>query len=312
MSFAASVGWLPPFQPHPEVWLAIAGLVALGFYSVRVIGPIAMKGHSGGGPSDAAPVIVTRAQKVYFTAAVVVLWISADWPMHDVSEEYLYSVHMVQHLLISFVVPPLLLLAVPQWLARLIVLDKSPTSRMLRRLCHPVLAAVAFNAVQALSHWGAVVDLSVRNGAFHYSMHLLVFGTALLMWMPVLGPLRELHLSEPAKMVYLFTMSIVPTVPAAWLTFAEGVVYPIYGHDIRLWGMSATADQQLAGAVMKVVGGGLLWTLIGIRFFRWCGVQRREEALQRRLRHRSPAPGTLTTADVEAEFTRLGPPPKEP
>ena len=66
-------------------------------------------------------------------------------------------------------------------------------------------------------------------------------------------------MSEPGKLVYLFLMSIVPTVPAGWLTFAEGVVYDAYDNDVNLWGMNPTDDQQLAGAIMKVVGGFYLW-----------------------------------------------------
>ena len=149
----------------------------------------------------------------------------------------------------------------PEWLARLIVVDGSRSAKVIRRLVHPLVAAVVFNALQGLMHWNTLVELSVRSGPFHYAMHLLMFASALAMWTPVVGPLRELHLSEPGKMVYLFAMSIVPTVPAAWLTFAEGSVYPIYDHARRLWGISVTADQQAAGAVMKVLGGFYLWTL---------------------------------------------------
>ena len=297
-ALAATDAWR--FQFHPEVWLLVAALVGLGVYVVRVVAPVAVP------PGVAA---ITRRQRLYFIAGVALLWVSADWPMHDIAEEYLYSVHMVQHLLISFVVPPLLLMAVPEWLARLIVVDGSRSARVIRRLVHPLVAGVVFNAVQGLMHWGVVVELSVRSGPFHYSMHLLVFASALAMWTPVVGPLRELQLSEPQKMVYLFAMSIVPTVPAAWLTFAEGSVYPVYDHAQRLWGISVTADQQAAGAVMKVLGGFYLWTLIAIRFFRYSAAQRHADAEERRARF---AANTLTSADVEAEFERLGTPPQEP
>ena len=297
-ALAATDAWR--FQFHPEVWLTIAAVVGLGFYVVRVVAPVAV------GAGTAA---VTRRQRLCFFAGTALLWVSADWPMHDIAEEYLYSVHMVQHLLISFVVPPLLLLAVPEWLARLIVVDGSRSAKVIRRLVHPLVAAVVFNALQGLMHWNTLVELSVRSGPFHYAMHLLMFASALAMWTPVVGPLRELHLSEPGKMVYLFAMSIVPTVPAAWLTFAEGSVYPIYDHARRLWGISVTADQQAAGAVMKVLGGFYLWTLIAIRFFRYSASQRHADADARRKRF---VADTLTTADVEAEFERLGPPPSEP
>lgn len=288
------------FQFHPEVWLTVALLVGVAVYVVRVVAPVAV---------EPGVEVFTKRQRLCFVAAVALLWVSADWPMHDIAEEYLYSVHMVQHLLISFVVPPLLLMAVPEWLARLIVVDGSRAAKVIRCLVHPLVAGVVFNALQGLMHWSTLVELSVRSGPFHYAMHLLMFTSALAMWTPVVGPLKEFHLSEPAKMVYLFAMSIVPTVPAAWLTFAEGTVYPVYDHAQRLFGISVTADQQAAGAVMKVLGGLYLWTLIAIRFFRFSAAQRHADAAERRLRFSA---NTLTTADVEAEFERLGPPPSEP
>lgn len=249
---------------------------------------------------------MTRAQKCFFAAGVALLWLAADWPMHDIAEEYLYSVHMVQHLLISFVVPPLLLAAMPEWLARLLILEGGAASRVLRVLTRPVVAGVLFNLFQVLTHWGAVVNLSVENGAFHYVLHLGVFFSALLMWFPVVGPLEEVEMSEPAKMFYLFLMSIVPTVPAGWLTFAEGIVYDAYDSPERLWGISARDDQQAAGAVMKVIGGFYLWILIAIRFFRYAGGQREADHVARRARTRE-----LTFAEVEREFDRAGDPPSE-
>ena len=80
-------------------------------------------------------------------------------------------------------------------------------------------------------------------------------------------------------------------------------------HLPRLWGISVTADQQAAGAVMKVLGGAYLWTLIAIRFFRWSAAQRRTDEQERRARF---AAEQLTTADVEAALAKAGPPPIEP
>ena len=284
------------FQPHPEVWLLIGGLVGLGFYATRSIGPLVVP--------EGEP-IVTTAQKRFFAVGVLLLWVAADYPMHDIAEEYLYSVHMFQHLMITFIVPPLLLLAMPEWLARLLVLDGGITSRVLRVLTKPVVAGVIFNLFQILTHWGSVVNLSVENGPFHYGVHLLIFFAALLMWFPVLGPLKEVHLSEPAKLLYLFLMSIVPTVPAGWLTFAEGVVYEAYDKDTNLWGLDPTNDQQLAGAIMKVVGGFYLWGMIAIRFFRYTAKLRAADFESRR------TSGRLTYSDVAKAFDEAGDPPRE-
>ena len=105
---------------------------------------------------------------------------------------------------------------------------------------------------------------------------MLLVITALPWWMPVCGPIPEWRQSLPAQMVYLFLMSVVPTVPGAWLTFADGAVYKVYDIPQRMWGISVTQDQQAAGLIMKLGGGAYLWTLITMLFFRWAA--RHEEA----------------------------------
>ena len=113
------------------------------------------------------------------------------------------------------------------------------------------------------------MNYSLENGAFHYFVHLLVFVTSLWMWLPVINPMEELRISLPTQMVYLFLMSVIPTVPAGFLTFAGGALYEAYDHQVRLWGIDITTDQQLAGFVMKLIGGVYLWVWIGTRFFQW-------------------------------------------
>ena len=284
------------YELHPEVWLLIGAIAVFGVYSVRAIGPLAVTDGSQ---------IITSPQKRYFLAGLLLLWLAADWPMHDIAEKHLYSVHMIQHLLISFIVPPLLLLAMPAWLARLLILDDGIAQRLLRRLTKPLVAGVLFNLFQILTHWGAVVDLSVENGVFHYVLHLGVFFTALLMWFPILGPLKEMQMSEPGKMIYLFLMSVVPTVPAGWLTFAEGIVYSSYDHSDPLWGISPTHDQQVAGVVMKIVGGFYLWALIALRFMRFASGQREADMAARQNRS-SHTPAAVNKDGAEASEPPVG------
>ena len=90
------------FVPHPEVWLLTSFLTIAYIYTVRVIGPKAVA------PGESA---LSRSHVLSFVAAITVLWVSSDWPIHDISEDYLYSVHMVQHMALSFWLPPLALLA---------------------------------------------------------------------------------------------------------------------------------------------------------------------------------------------------------
>jgi hypothetical protein len=95
-------------------------------------------------------------------------------------------------------------------------------------MCRPVTAAIVFNAVIVITHIPGVVTASVDNGPLHYSLHFAVVIASLLMWMPVVGPFPELQIGPLAKCIYLFIQSLVPTIPAAWLTFAEGAVYETY------------------------------------------------------------------------------------
>ncbi|CAI8423000.1 MAG: hypothetical protein CL452_01475 [Acidimicrobiaceae bacterium] len=246
------------WKAHPEVWLLVIAIFLLGFWAIKIIGPKVVT-------SDQQ--IVTFKQKITFIVAIILLLISADWPLHDIAEDHLYSAHMLQHLLITFVVPPLFLLSIPIWLARLLVVSDTLTARIIRKLSHPVAAGLTFNALVALTHWSGFVQFSADSGAFHYLIHVLLFTTAILMWIPVVSPIPELRLSLPGQMFYLFLMSIIPTIPAAWLTFAEGNVYKHYDDGYLMWGVSVQSDQQAAGLIMKLIGGFYLWLIIVFKFY---------------------------------------------
>jgi putative membrane protein len=287
------------FQAHPEVWLLMLGIIGLGIYAARVVGPKVVR--------DGAP--VTRSQKRWFIAAVAVLWIAADYPVHDIAERYLYSVHMLQHLLITFVAAPMFLLATPTWLAELVLGDGKVRSTI-TKLCRPVVAGVAFNAAFVFTHWPSAVNTSVTSAPIHYALHLLIFSSALLMWMPVCGPLPELRLSLPAQMIYLFCQSIVPTIPSAFLLFADSPLYSAYVHPFTVAGMDAVADQQTAGVLMKLGAGVFLWFLIAMLFARWARRNMEAERAGIVVTERD----LLTWATVEAELARLesvGPAPIE-
>lgn len=250
----------PAFAPHFEVWLLLAAVVAGGLYVARVIGPKVVE------PGEQ---VVSRRQAVSFWAAVVLMTAVSVWPVHDIAEQRLYTMHMVQHFTLTFVVPPLFLLACPAWLAALVIRRGGWAWKVIHTIGRPLPAWLIFNSLQVFAHWPAFVTLSVTNGPFHFTMHVLFLSTALLMWVPVCGPWPEMRLSIPGQMIYLFAQSILPTVPAAWLTVSDSVIYPTYADAPRLWGLSAHEDQVVAGLFMKVFEAAYLWTLIAIMFFRW-------------------------------------------
>lgn len=272
---------VPAWHPHPDVWVLVAGLSVAYAWALR-----------GSGPDR-------RSQPWMFAGGLVALWVAADWPVHDLSEERLLSVHMTQHLIFVFVAVPLMLAALPRQVLQRIA---SSGGAPLRLLAKPLPAAVLFNAVVVVSHIPAVVDRALAAHPLHFAIHALLVGTATLMWLPVLSCVPEIkRLSDPARMVYLFLQSVVPTVPASFLTFASAPLYRAYARAPRTWGVSAVADQQMAGAIMKIAGGVLLWGTIVVIFFRWYAAEQR--------RDRAEADGgELTWADVERELAATVPP----
>ena len=285
------------WQPHPEVWVLVGGVTALAVYALRVVGPKVV---------PAGQAVVTRAQIAWLVLGLGLLWLASDWPMHDVGEEYLFSVHMTQHMLLTYVVPPVMLLATPEWLARL-VLGRGLAKRAFYFLARPVPAALLFNGFLLFTHAPFVVNASVENAVVHYLVHTVLVATAFLLWMPVVGPLPELRISYPAQMLYLFVTSIIPTVPAGWLTFAGGAIYTAYDVPDRMFGLTITDDQQMAGVIMKLVGGGYLWLVITIRFFQWA---EKFSDTDKAVDQAGPV-HELTWEDVEREFDKH-PPAAEP
>jgi putative membrane protein len=248
------------WHPHPDVWLLVAALGVGYVVALRRLGPR----HVAAGRRPA-----TGTQMAAFGGGLLTLWLGADWPLHDLGEDYLYSVHMTQHLVFTLVAPPLLLLGTPAWLAREI-LRPPRLFAAVSRLARPLPALILFNALIVVTHWPAFVDMTLRSEPAHFAAHAAIVGAAFLMWCPVVAPLPELRsLSPPAQMLYLFLQSIVPTVPASFLVFAERPIYRFYETVPRLWGLSAGEDQRIGGLLMKLGGGLLLWSIITVIFFRW-------------------------------------------
>lgn len=244
------------FHPHLDVWL-LFGLIAVGYLA-------ALKWWV---PPEASKVAATGMQKVAFFLGLAILWIGADWPIHDIAENYLFSVHMVQHTLFSLIAPPLLLLGMPAPLLRKLLGPFIPAVRFVTK---PLIAFALFNAVVLFTHWPAIVNIAVTNEPAHFGLHLLLVFSSLVMWWVVVTPLPELGgMQPPGKMLFLLGQSFLPTVPASFLTFATTPIYGFYARAPRLWGISAVTDQMVAGLIMKIGGGLILWSVIALLFFRW-------------------------------------------
>jgi putative membrane protein len=254
---------LPSWHVHLDVWLLLGSIVAA--YVIAARRHLAATG-------EATP----RRTQALFLTGMGVLWLGADWPVHDLAEGYLYLAHMWQHLLFTLVAAPLLIAGMPVWLLRSL-LRPAPVRRVFRFVTRPLVALAVFNGLLLFTHWPAVVEASVASEPIHLGLHVLIVASALAMWWPVMSPLPEMpSLSAPGQMIYLFLQSLAPTIPASFLTFGHTPLYPVYAGFPRIWGISALTDQLIAGLLMKLVGGLLLWTVIAVIFFRWFERERRD------------------------------------
>jgi putative membrane protein len=268
---------LPAFAAHADVWLVLGGVVAIYLYAVIRIGPLMVE--SGAKPA-------TSRQIGSFLAGVGVLWLVSDWPVHDIAEQSLYSVHMAQHMAIILIAPPLLLAGTPRWLAELLL--PSRIRPAVRAICAPVPALLISIAVLVFTHWPAVVTMAVTSGPAHLALHSLALVTALVMWMPILSPTPVVPRARPLVQIgYLFAQSVIPTIPASFLTFGHEPLYRVYGDSAEIWGISAVTDQTLAGLLMKIGGGLILWGWIAVIWFRWYREEQTWESLERELRRPS-------------------------
>jgi putative membrane protein len=196
--------------------------------------------------------------------ALALMSVVSGWPFHDIGEQSLYTVHMVEHMVLTLVVPPLMLMGTPRWLADL-TLGHPKIAPWLKPLSRAVPAFVLFNAAFIVVHWPDMVEAMLTSEPAHFTLHAVLFGTATLMWMPVLSPTLALSkLSRPMQMLYLFLQSLLPTIPASFLTFSSVPIYPVYGDASWVWGLSPVADQTIAGIVMKLGGGLLIWATIAV------------------------------------------------
>jgi putative membrane protein len=247
--------WTWEFQAYPGVWAVVLVMAA----------PYLWAQHRRKGPNP------HRARHTAFwLAGVAVFWLATDWPLGLLGASYLASAHMLQFLLYTLVVAPLLLLGVPEWMARR-VLERLNLYRFTARLSRPLVAGLTFNAALLATHSPWAVDTLRADQFLSFVMDAIWLAAGLVLWLPIAAPLPEFRqASRPVKMVYLFLAAgVVPAIPGGFLTFASFPLYATYELAPRVHGLSAGVDQQLAGLAMKLGGIPIVWGVILAQMLLW-------------------------------------------
>ena len=257
----AQVGWTS-WTIH---WSTVVGIAALGWLYVWGARHLTARAAARGEEIPA----LRRRQQIAFFSGLLVMFFSLNGPLHDLSDTYLFSAHMVQHLLLALVVAPLMIMGTTGAMLRplLAIRGLGPLARW---ITNPMRCFAIFNVVVAGWHLPPMYNYALAHHPVHIVQHLMFLVASVLMWWPVLSPLPELpRLSYPGQMLYLFLMSIPMAIVSVYIAYADTLLYPSYAAAPRVWGITPMNDQLIGGLIMWIPGGLFFYSIISIVFFRW-------------------------------------------
>jgi putative copper resistance protein D len=229
----------------------------------------------------------------WFVSGLVVLFVALESPVDGYSADLLL-IHMIQHLLLSFIAAPLLVAGAPVTLS-LRALSPSGRPRRtilhavhsppIRFITHPVVAWLLFAAAMVGTHFSPLYEAALEHQWIHDLEHMIFLGTALLFWYPVIGvDPSTWRMPYPLRLLYVILAGPVNTFTALAIYSSNDVLYPYYASLSRTWGPTPLSDQQMAGAVMWVCGDIALLIAVVLVAVAWMHQDQVEaERIDRRL-----------------------------
>lgn len=240
----------------------VGGLVAAAVAYYLAVGPLRRYIV----PGERYP----TGRAVVFGLGLLMLFLNEGSPLHDLAERYLLSAHMVQHLLLSYAVAPVLLAGVPRWLLEAMFAPPRvlPVARV---LLNPVVTFFAFSLTLGIYHVPAVYDLTLANTSLHHAVHFVILVASLMMWWPLIGGIPQLP--KPAflpRLAYIFLLPVAQLPIFGFVTFSDVPLYSVYAAmPVRAYGLGVMQDQALAGVLMKIFGLLAFGPTFVVTFFNW-------------------------------------------
>ena len=276
---------LSTWSGDPLPWIGIVLAITLYLAAVRIVD----RAH----PANPVP----RRRIAAWLAGVAVVALALVSAVHIYAGS-LFTVHMVQHLLLAMVAPPLLALGAPVTLTlraasvsvRRSILLPVLHSWPVKAISWPPVGWTFFAVVMWATHFSPLYNAALENQALHSAEHLLYLIAGVLFWWPVIGadPIRW-RLSPIARMAYLAAQMPFNTAVGLAIYYAPTILYPHYALLGRTWGPDPLTDQQVAGIVMWGLGDVILLGAVVLAIEAWL---RADEKRSRRTRERA-------THDVE-------------
>ena len=235
---------------------------------------------------------LTKAQTILFLTAMVLLYLIKGGPL-DLMGHLMFYAHMVQMAILLFIIPPVLILAIPDWFW-VHLLSHKVLNKIITFLTRPIIALIMFNAMFSLYHIPLLFDVIKTNMWLHEAYTSLLFFLALCMWWPLINKVDEYKsITGLKKIAYIFVSSALILPACALIIFNDQPMYLTYS-DPEAWGkslelcvpsnmlanlnlsgpemfssMSLLHDQQLGGVLMKVIQEIVYGFVLGRVFYEW-------------------------------------------
>ncbi len=265
---------------HPRIeWLSdpavLAPIALLAIVYVRRFR--AARRESGG--RGAGPV-----QAVAFAGAMVAMLAALVSPLDALGEDYLFSAHMLQHVLLGDVAPLLLLLSLSRVIMRPATRRLAAVERALGPLAHPVTGLVLWLVLMYLWHLPALYDAALEQPLLHLLEHASFFAAGVAVWWPLIQPVpmrRSLRGLWP--LAYIGTAKFGLAVLGLYLTWSGTAIYDYYEGVPRIWDLSPVEDQNIGGAIMMLEQSLTFVLVLAATFVRMLARSEEEERRRERL-----------------------------
>ena len=211
-----------------------------------------------------------RAEAWCFYIGLLTFYLAVGSPLDVLGENFLFSAHMLQHKIVMYITPVLLILGLPPWITDTLLARFRSLRKTWRFLVHPLIGGVIFTLTFSLWHYPDAYEAALTNKTIHAIEHITMFGAAILLWWAILGRSREAPPLPPgARILYIFAITVFQLPVFVYLTFSGSVHYPTYEFAPRIIPLDPLEDQILGGIIMKTSGMFAALAVIGHSFHCW-------------------------------------------